>query len=120
MDRQTSPAIFLACGLLAGIGATLAAQKMLTPPPPEPPFYIADDDLTPAQLRTRQRRRRRSSTSLLSFLPFGEEDAPPAPEEIRGGLEECVGHTPLILLKSLSALTGCEVLGKAEVRRPRG
>jgi len=42
---------------------------------------------------------------------------PPKPpkEDIRNGLEECIGNTPLIRIKSLSDATGCEILGKAEV-----
>lgn len=31
------------------------------------------------------------------------------------GIEACIGHTPLILIKSLSEETGCEILAKAEV-----
>ena len=38
-----------------------------------------------------------------------------ATEEIRNGLEECIGNTPLIRIKCLSEATGCEILGKAEV-----
>jgi cysteine synthase A len=36
-------------------------------------------------------------------------------EDIRNGLEECIGNTPLIRIKCLSEATGCEILGKAEV-----
>lgn len=38
-------------------------------------------------------------------------------EDIRNGIEECIGNTPLIRIKSLSDATGCEILGKAEVMR---
>jgi len=38
-----------------------------------------------------------------------------ATEDIRNGLEECIGNTPLIKIKCLSEATGCEILGKAEV-----
>jgi len=34
---------------------------------------------------------------------------------IREGIEGCIGDTPLIKIKSLSAYTGCEILAKAEV-----
>lgn len=37
-------------------------------------------------------------------------------EDIRDGIEDCIGNTPLIRIKSLSEATGCEILGKAEVR----
>ena len=36
-------------------------------------------------------------------------------EDIRNGIEECIGNTPLIRIKSLSDATGCDILGKAEV-----
>ena len=35
-------------------------------------------------------------------------------------LDQHVGNTPLILLKNLSALTGCEIYGKAEFMNPGG
>src|SRR5438309_3730591 len=37
-----------------------------------------------------------------------------------GGLDRQVGHTPLIRLRRLSELTGCEILGKAEFMNPGG
>ena len=36
------------------------------------------------------------------------------------GLDHHVGNTPLIRLKKLSELTGCEILGKAEFMNPGG
>ena len=39
---------------------------------------------------------------------------------IRDGLVEAIGNTPLIRLKRLSELTGCNVLGKAEFMNPGG
>jgi cysteine synthase A len=36
------------------------------------------------------------------------------------GIERYVGNTPLILLRRLSELTGCEILGKAEFMNPGG
>ena len=35
--------------------------------------------------------------------------------DIGDGIEACIGNTPLFKIKSLSELTGCEILGKAEV-----
>src|SRR5258706_2215974 len=40
--------------------------------------------------------------------------------EIRDGFAGAVGNTPLIRLRSLSAETGCEILGKAEFLNPGG
>jgi cysteine synthase len=37
-------------------------------------------------------------------------------EEIAEGIEGTIGNTPLIKIKSLSEVTGCEILAKAEVR----
>jgi cysteine synthase len=39
---------------------------------------------------------------------------------IRPDLSAAVGHTPLLRLRHASALTGCEVLGKAEFLNPGG
>ena len=36
------------------------------------------------------------------------------------GIERHVGNTPLIRLRRLSELTGCEILGKAEFMNPGG
>ena len=36
------------------------------------------------------------------------------------GIDHHVGNTPLIRLKRLSELTGCEILGKAEFMNPGG
>ncbi len=36
------------------------------------------------------------------------------------GIDHHVGHTPLIRLRKLSELTGCEILGKAEFMNPGG
>ena len=39
---------------------------------------------------------------------------------ITQGFVGAVGHTPLIRLRALSELTGCEILGKAEFMNPGG
>ena len=36
------------------------------------------------------------------------------------GIENHIGKTPLIRLRRLSELTGCEILGKAEFMNPGG
>jgi cysteine synthase A len=40
--------------------------------------------------------------------------------DIRAGLAGSIGNTPLIRLETLSARTGCEILGKAEFLNPGG
>jgi len=40
--------------------------------------------------------------------------------EIRNGLVDAIGNTPLIRLRGPSELTGCEILGKAEFLNPGG
>jgi len=40
--------------------------------------------------------------------------------QIRDGIVEAIGHTPLIKLERASAATGCTVLGKAEFMNPGG
>ena len=40
--------------------------------------------------------------------------------QIRDGIVEAIGHTPLIKLERASAATGCTILGKAEFMNPGG
>ena len=42
------------------------------------------------------------------------------PSRICEGFSAAVGHTPLIRLRAVSALTGCDILGKAEFMNPGG
>jgi len=50
-----------------------------------------------------------------------ELDGPPRrPAGICDGFSAAVGHTPLIRLRSLSELTGCTILAKAEFMNPGG
>lgn len=51
---------------------------------------------------------KKSLTELESSLQHGAG-------RIKEGIEGCIGDTPLIKIKSLSDLTGCEILAKAEV-----
>ncbi|KAK9899016.1 PALP-domain-containing protein [Cystobasidium minutum MCA 4210] len=41
-------------------------------------------------------------------------------DEILDGVTALIGNTPLVRIKSLSELTGCEILGKAEYLNPGG
>ena len=41
-----------------------------------------------------------------------------APSQVSSGVLETIGDTPLIRLKHASAITGCEILGKAEFMNP--
>lgn len=40
--------------------------------------------------------------------------------QIRNGIIDAIGHTPLIRLRGASEATGCEILGKAEFMNPGG
>ena len=40
--------------------------------------------------------------------------------DIRSSMIEAIGNTPLIKLRHLSELTGCQILGKAEFLNPGG
>src|SRR4029078_6319959 len=40
--------------------------------------------------------------------------------QVRDGVVEAIGHTPLIKLERASAATGCTLLGKAEFMNARG
>ncbi|KAF3920855.1 hypothetical protein ABW21_db0203066 [Orbilia brochopaga] len=41
-------------------------------------------------------------------------------EDIKNGIEGCIGNTPLLRIRSLSEYLGCEVLAKAEFLNPGG
>ena len=38
--------------------------------------------------------------------------------QVRNGIIEAIGHTPLLKLRRVSAATGCTILGKAEFMNP--
>ena len=40
--------------------------------------------------------------------------------DVRDGFSEAIGNTPLVRLRKASALTGCTILGKAELMNPGG
>jgi hypothetical protein len=48
--------------------------------------------------------------TLLEFS--GDEVA----DDVKEGIEGCIGNTPLIKIKSLSEFTGCDIFAKAEVQ----
>ncbi|KAK6541123.1 hypothetical protein TWF694_008496 [Orbilia ellipsospora] len=52
-------------------------------------------------------------SSLPTILAHDKED-------IKNGLEGCIGNTPLVRIRSLSEYLGCEVLAKAEFLNPGG
>jgi cysteine synthase A len=61
-----------------------------------------------------------AAEKLCEYWPFQQapksnREPRKSAEDIRNGLEECIGNTPLIRIKCLSEATGCEILGKAEV-----
>src|ERR1700733_11782581 len=56
------------------------------------------------------------------FQNFSHLGSPPARElekmQLRNGIIEAIGNTPLIKLERVSAATGCTILGKAEFMNP--
>ncbi|VVT46096.1 uncharacterized protein SAPINGB_P001044 [Magnusiomyces paraingens] len=54
------------------------------------------------------------TSSKLSTIPL----APLQP--VRAGVEELIGNTPMVELRSLSAATGCRILAKLELANPGG
>ncbi|KAL8932728.1 MAG: hypothetical protein Q9216_006706 [Gyalolechia sp. 2 TL-2023] len=105
MDNR--PRLFLTAAFLCGVLLTLGFKD----------FY--------PDLERRFRRRRRSPADTLVSAGLGEsidlEDHTkvgasdkPNDVEIFEGIEACVGNTPLFRIKSLSEVTGCEILAKAE------
>ena len=58
----------------------------------------------------------KGSTRVAKSLPHHWEPG----MQIRDGIVDAIGHTPLIKLKRASAATGCTILGKAEFMNPGG
>ncbi|EWC45161.1 cysteine synthase 2 [Drechslerella stenobrocha 248] len=61
--------------------------------------------------------------SLRNFVTGGAGAArggAAAGEDIKDGIEGCIGNTPLLRIRSLSEALGCEVLAKAEFLNPGG
>src|SRR3974390_3472049 len=59
----------------------------------------------------------------LGRSPIGSDRVPTLsadrlPMQIRDGIVNAIGHTPLIRLKRASEMTGCTILGKAEFMNP--
>lgn len=85
-------AVYIATAFIAGAGLALICKEALTTP-------------------------RRENPTPSKSEPEGLV-ARPGPPAIVEGIEGCIGNTPLFRIKSLSDETGCEILGKAEVRKP--
>ncbi|KAF2001166.1 PALP-domain-containing protein [Amniculicola lignicola CBS 123094] len=67
--------------------------------------------------KSRKRRahiRQKESQGLLDKAIESVESLEEEKDDIREGIEGCIGNTPLIKIKSLSDATGCEILAKAE------
>jgi len=55
----------------------------------------------------------------LHYVEMSYQSPEPA-MQIRDGIIEAIGHTPLIKLERASEATGCTILGKAEFMNPGG
>jgi cysteine synthase A len=64
----------------------------------------------------------RSATRRDNTTPMVNEPpaSPSLPVDVKDGFAGAIGDTPLIRIASLSALTGCTILGKAEHLNPGG
>lgn len=93
------------------IGTAFVAGVLLT---------IGFKDLVYPELEQRiheyQARRQSQPATDSEDLSTETLAARPGPPAIVEGIEGCIGNTPLFRIKSLSDATGCEILGKAEVR----
>jgi hypothetical protein len=105
---------YVAGAFLSGIALTVAYNRHL----------YAASSLTKSQDASKQQHKLLSKLSkindletlkktlveLESSLAKGESG-----DDIKEGIEGCIGNTPLIRIKSLSEYTGCDILVKAEV-----
>ncbi|KAL4802985.1 tryptophan synthase beta subunit-like PLP-dependent enzyme [Aspergillus unguis] len=93
--------IYIGSAFVAGIVLSIAVKDLFYPEIEE---YIRE---------YRARRRLRSSETSQNILsePLAARHGPPA---IVDGIEGTIGNTPLLRIKSLSEVTGCEILAKCE------
>ena len=66
--------------------------------------------------RASSRRKVARSSPSNDFVPIQLRQS----HSIVSGVEGMIGNTPLVRIRSLSDLTGCEILGKAEFLNPGG
>ncbi|PLB34394.1 putative cysteine synthase [Aspergillus candidus] len=89
--------LYMGTAFVAGVCLTVLCKDL---------FYPELED------RLREyRARHRPAPSSDDEPPLSARPGPPA---IVDGVEGCIGNTPLFRIKSLSDVTGCEILGKAE------
>jgi cysteine synthase A len=99
---MTDPSrIYIGTAFVAGVVLSIAFKDLFYP------------ELEERIREYRTRHRSAKSRQDTSADPLIARLGPPAIVE---GIEGCIGNTPLLRIKSLSDATGCEILGKAEVR----
>lgn len=96
--------IYIGTAFVAGVLLTLGFKDLVYP---ELERRVRDYYQTNSQSKSATTARDLSDVVL---------SARPGPPAIVEGIEGCIGNTPLFRIKSLSDATGCEILGKAEVR----
>ncbi|WFD36289.1 cysteine synthase [Malassezia cuniculi] len=103
IDVRRQFAIGVAVGVVVAVGSLAFAQ---------------------AQRALIKSRKRRSVRKWNQLVDHADDDSTPIEIKRSGsiarGVAEAVGNTPLIRIASLSDLTGCEILGKAEFLNPAG
>ncbi|KAK6336469.1 hypothetical protein TWF696_002020 [Orbilia brochopaga] len=138
------PLILASLGFAAGILVTISLQLLLTPYNPDTDaitrWYPAEREEEDSDTGTITLKRvdtnasqstvagRRSSfacvpIALRNFVAGrggGGGGVGGAAEDIKNGIEGCIGNTPLLRIRSLSEYLGCEVLAKAEFLNPGG
>lgn len=105
---EPHPRLYLGLAFVAGVGLTLALKDAY--PTLQRRFEAAYRDRPTAKSGNQQ-----SKVKLAEHGSRQSHDRDDLEEDVREGIEGCIGNTPLIRIKSLSDATGCEVLGKAEV-----
>lgn len=91
--------LYMGTAFVAGVCLTVLCKDL---------FYPELED----RLREYRARHRPAPSTTDEEHPMSARPGPPA---IVDGVEGCIGNTPLFRIKSLSDVTGCEILGKAEV-----
>ena len=105
---------YVAGAFLSGIALTVAYNRQL----PAASSHTESQDASKQQHKLLSKLSKindletlkKTLVELESSLAKGEGG-----DDIKEGIEGCIGNTPLIRIKSLSEYTGCDILVKAEV-----
>ena len=102
MDKY--PTVCISCAFVAGILCAVIVKSNFIPH-----HHKTAEETSNNILEQKSGSIFRTFTNQL--FEFGKSSG----QDVRDGIESCIGNTPLIKIRSISEATGCDVFAKAEV-----